>query len=209
MTRRIRVLCVEDHPLFREAVARKIELQKDMEVAGVAATGEQAVEMFQQCRPDITVMDLRLPQMSGLDAIRAIRRIDPDAQIIVLTMYEGDQDIYRALEAGAVTYLLKNTLSDDLVSALRAVYQGGRPVPPDVAARLAEHAGLPRLTAREIEIVRLMATGDRNKEIAGALAIAEDTVEAHIRNIFSKLKVHDRTAAVTVALRRGIIHLDS
>lgn len=206
-TARIRVLCVDDHPLVREAVARKIELQDDMEVVAVAADGDDAVKMFRRHRPDVTLMDLQLPTVSGLDAIKDIRTFDSDARIVVLTMYEGDEDIYRALKAGAMTYVLKNTLSDDLVRVVRAVHGGARPIPQDVAMRLAERTSHGVLTARESEVIGLIATGMRNKEIGATLGISDDTVEAHLRNIFEKLKVHDRTAAVTVALRRGIIHI--
>ena len=152
-------------------------------------------------------MDLQLPAMSGLDAIRAIRREDPQARIIVLTMYEGDEDIYRAIEAGATTYLLKDTLADDLIRIVRDVHAGGRPMPADVAERLAEREEQGTLTRREVQVVELIATGMRNKEIAGVLNISEETVQAHVKNILAKLGVRDRTAAVTVALRRGIIHL--
>jgi DNA-binding NarL/FixJ family response regulator len=203
----IRVLCVDDHPLVREAVARKIELQPDMEVVAVASTGEEAVDLFREHRPDITLMDLRLPGMTGLETIRAIRQINHDAQVVVLTMYEGDEDIHRALKAGAATYLLKSTLSDDLVKVVRAVHSGAPSLPAEVATKLAMRLGSPSLTNREIQVVELMAKGMRNKEIGSRLGISDDTVEAHTRNIFAKLKVHDRTAAVTVALTRGIIHL--
>jgi two-component system NarL family response regulator len=204
---RIRVLCVDDHPLVREAVSRKIELQPDMKVVATAANGQEAVELFREHRPDVTLMDLHLPVLSGLEAIRAIRAEDNQARIITLTMYDGDEQIFRALRAGATTYVLKSTLSDDLVRVVREVHGGGRPIPSDVALHLAERTRRGILTDREIEVVELLATGMRNKEISGSLHISEDTVEAHLRNIFSKLNVKDRTAAVTVALRRGIIHL--
>jgi DNA-binding NarL/FixJ family response regulator len=203
----IRVLCVDDHPLVREAITRKIDLQPDMKVVASAATGEQAIALFREQRPDVTVMDLQLPAMSGLEAIRLIRSEDPAARVVVLTMYQGDGDIHRALQAGAAAYLLKSTVSDDLVRTVRDVYAGHRPMSAEVAAQLATGAAQPRLTAREIAVVELIATGMRNKEIAVELGITEDTTEVHIRNIFAKLNVKDRTAAVTVALRRGIIHL--
>jgi two-component system NarL family response regulator len=204
---RIRVLCVDDHPLVREAVSRKIELQPDMEVVATAANGQEAVELFRQHRPDVTLMDLHLPVLSGIEAILAIRAEDDQARIITLTMYDGDEQIFRALRAGATTYVLKSTLSDDLVRVVREVHAGGRPIPADVALHLAERTRRGILTHRETEVVELLATGMRNKEISSFLHISEDTVEAHLRNIFSKLNVKDRTAAVTVALRRGIIHL--
>ncbi|MGH9420762.1 MAG: response regulator [Thermoanaerobaculia bacterium] len=203
----IRVLCVDDHPLVREAIAQKIAMQSDMQIVGLGSNGRDAVELYRKNRPDVTLMDLQLPIMSGLDAIRAIQAEESKARIIVLTMYDGDDDIYRALRAGATTYLLKNTLSDDLVRVVREVHAGRSPMPTDVATRLADHTKNASLTSREIEVVELMAGGKRNKEIAAALGIQNDTVEAHLRNIYVKLKVNDRTAAVTVALRRGFIHL--
>lgn len=203
----IRVLCVDDHPLVREGIIRKIELQPDMKVIATAVTGEEAVGLFRQHRPDITLMDLQLPTMSGLDAIRAIRNEDEHAKIIVLTMYQGDEDIHRALQAGAATYVLKNTASDDLIRVMREVQAGARPIPADTAVQLAARATRTPLTGREVMVVELIAKGMRNKEIAAALGISEDTAEVHIRNIFAKFDVKDRTAAVMVALRRGIIHI--
>ncbi len=152
-------------------------------------------------------MDLQLGSMSGVDAIRAIKSEAGDARIVVLTMYSGDEDIYRALEAGAVTYLLKDTLSDDLIRVVRDVHDGKQPIGPDVEARLAERAARPRLTPREVQVIELVAQGMRNKEIAAALGISEETAQVHVKNILSKLRVKDRTAAVSVALRRGIIHI--
>jgi DNA-binding NarL/FixJ family response regulator len=204
---KIRIQIVEDHAVVREGIALKIGLQPDMTVVATAATGEQAVALFASHRPDVTLMDLQLPIMSGLDAIRAIRDIDPKARIIVLTMYQGEEDIYRALQAGAATYLLKGTLSDDLVRIVREVHAGERPLPPDVAAKLAERTHASALTSREIEVVTLMAKGWHNKEIAAALHISNETVRIHAKNIFAKLHVPDRTAAVMDALRRGIIHV--
>jgi DNA-binding NarL/FixJ family response regulator len=204
----IRVLCVDDHPLVRDGVSRKIDLQPDMEVVATAATGEEAVRLYEQHHPDVTLMDLSLPGMSGIEAITAIRRSDLQARIVVLTMYKGDEDIHRALEAGAAAYVLKTTVSDDLIRVLRQVYMGARPISPDVATQLAARAIAPPLTGREKAVVALMAQGMRNKEIAAELRISEDTVEVHARNAFLKLGVRDRTAAVTTALRRGIIHLE-
>jgi DNA-binding NarL/FixJ family response regulator len=203
----IRVLCVDDHPLVREGIIRKVDLQPDMKVIATAVTGEEAVNLFRQHRPDITLMDLQLPTMSGLDAIRAIRKEDEHAKIIVLTMYHGDEDIHRALQAGAATYVLKNTASDDLIRVMREVQGGARPIPADTAVQLAARAIRSSLTSREVTVVELIAKGMRNKEIAAALGISEDTAEVHIRNIFAKFDVKDRTAAVMVALRRGIIHI--
>ena len=208
MSRKIHVLCVDDHPIVREGIAMIISRQPDMAVIGVAATGEEAIEQFAQHRPDITLMDLRLGAMSGLQAIQSIRRHYPDARIIVLTMYEGDEDIHQALASGAVTYLLKDTLSDDLIRILREVHAGGHPLVPEVKARLAARASQPPLTAREVQVLTLVAQGCRNKEAASLLGITEETVTVHLKNIFAKLKVNERTAAVNVALRRGIVHID-
>lgn len=203
----IRVQCVEDHAVVREGITLKINLEPDMTVVAAAATGEQAVAMFAEQRPDVTLMDLQLPAMSGLAAIRAIRAIDADAKIVVLTMYTGEEDVYRALQAGAATYLLKGTLSDDLIRIVREVHAGERPIPPDVAATLAARVPKSALTPREVEVVALMAKGLHNKEIAGSLGISNETVRIHAKNIFFKLQVPDRTAAVMDALRRGIIHM--
>jgi DNA-binding NarL/FixJ family response regulator len=204
---RIRVLCVDDHRLVLDGIALIIGRQPDLEVAGLATSAPEAVDQFARCRPDVTLMDLQMGASSGLDAIRSIRRLDHDARIIVLTMYQGHEDVYRALNAGAVTYLLKDMLADELVRIIRQVHAGERPISPDVEARLAERATNSALTPRELQVITLMSKGMRNKEIAGDFGISEETVEVHVRNIFSKLKVHDRTAAVTEAVKRGIIHL--
>jgi two-component system, NarL family, response regulator len=204
----IRVLCVDDHRIVREGIALIIARQPDMTVVGSAATGEEAIALFTRHRPDVTLMDLQLGSMSGVDAIRAIRLRDAAARIIVLTMYHGDEDIHRALEAGAAIYLLKDTLSDDLIRVVREVHAGQKPmIGPEVQARLAERAAGPTLTPREIQVVELISRGMRNKEIAAALGITEETAQVHVKNILAKLKVQDRTAAVNVALRRGIIHI--
>lgn len=178
-----------------------------MEVVGSASSGEESVDLFGRLRPDVTLMDLQLGSMSGVQAIRSIRRLVPAARIVVLTMYQGDEDIYRALEAGAATYLLKDTLSDDLVRVVREVHAGEHPVTANVEARLAERAAGPTLTPREVQVMELVSQGMRNKELAAALGISEETAHVHVRNILTKLKVQDRSAAITVALRRGIIHL--
>jgi DNA-binding NarL/FixJ family response regulator len=206
-TPQIRVLCVDDHRIVREGIGLIISRQPDMQVVGSAATGEEALELFRTERPDITLMDLQLPMMSGLDTIRSIRREAPDARIIVLTMYQGDEDIFRALSAGATTYLLKDTLSDDLIEVVREVHAGRKPLREEVKARLDERAAQPTLTPREIQVMELVAEGRRNKEIAVLLGISEETVQVHLKNIFVKLKVGERTAAVNVALRRGIVHI--
>ena len=202
----IRVLCVDDHRIVREGIALIIGRQPDMKVVGSAATGEEAIELFQRHRPSVTLMDLQLGRMSGVEAIRAIRRLDKNARIVVLTMYQGDEDIYRAVEAGAATYLLKDMLSDDLIRVVREVHAGERPVSASVQALLSERAGRPTLTPREVQVVELIAQGMRNKEIAVSLGISEETAQVHVRNILAKLKVQDRTAVIQVAVRRGIIH---
>ena len=203
----IRVLCVEDHAVVREGIALIIDMQPDMEVVATAATGEAALVLYRQHRPSVTLMDLQLPGISGLETIKAIRESDRDARIIVLTMYEGDEDIFRALQAGAATYLLKNTLSDDLVRVVREVHDGAHPISDEIAERLAARKLESALTQREIEVLELLAKGMRNKEIGAKLGITEETAHGYIKSIFQKLKVQDRTAAVTVGLRRGIIHL--
>jgi two-component system NarL family response regulator len=204
---RIRVLPVDDHRVVLEGLALLINRQADMEVVGSATTGEQAVELFRQHRPDITLMDLQLPTMSGIEAIQQICREAPEARIVVLTMHSGDEDICQALEAGAATYLLKDTLSEDLVRVIREVHGGERPIPSDVAARLEVRKTQPSLTPRELDVVRLIAQGMRNKEIAVALGISEETAKVHVKNILAKLNVSDRAAVIPVALRRGIIHI--
>jgi DNA-binding NarL/FixJ family response regulator len=204
----IQILCVDDHRIVREGIELIIARQPDMQVAASAASGEEAIELFRRHRPDVTLMDLQLGAMSGVDAIRIIRREHPDARIVVLTMFQGDEDIFRALQAGAATYLLKDTLSDDLIRVIREVHAGKQPVLPAVEARLAERAAGPTLTPREVQVVGLIAEGMRNKEIAAALGISDETVQVHVKSIFWKLKVKDRSAAMNVALRRGIIHLN-
>jgi len=203
----IRVLCVDDHRLMREGIVRIVGVQPDMIVVAQASDGEQAVEQFLRVRPDVTLMDLEMPSMRGAQAIHAIRRHDPDARIVVLTMYHGDEDIYRAVAAGAVGYLLKDTLPDDLIRVIREVHAGGRVIPPEIAAALEQRASQPTLTVREFQVLELLATGKRNKEIAASLGISADTASAHVKSIFQKFNVHDRTAALAEALRRGIIHI--
>jgi two-component system NarL family response regulator len=206
-TPKIRVLCVDDHRIVREGITLIISRQPDMEVVASAASGEEAIELFRQHQPDITLMDLQLGAMSGVDAIRAIRRGNPGARIVVLTMYQGDEDIFRALEAGAATYLLKDMLSEDLIRVVREVHSGNQPIRPEVEALLAKRAAGSTLTNREVEVIDLIAQGMRNKEIAATLGISEETAQVHVKHILAKLKVKDRSAAITVALRRGIIHL--
>jgi DNA-binding NarL/FixJ family response regulator len=203
----IRVMCVEDHRIVREGIALIINQEADMEVVGSCASAEEAVTLYRACRPDVTLMDLRLGKMTGVEAIKAIRTENPNARIVVLTMYEGDEDIYRAHQAGATTYLLKDTLSSDLIRVVRQVHAGERPVMPMVEARLKERAASPTLTSREIEVLQLISEGMRNKEVGATLGITEGTVQIHVKNIFGKLNVNDRTAAVQVAVRRGLVQM--
>lgn len=200
-------MCVDDHRVVLEGITSMIKRQDDMELVAAVATGEEAVRLHRRLKPDMIIVDLQLPGISGLEVIRAIRRETEDALIVVLTMYQGDEDISRALKAGATTYVLKDALTDDLLRIVREVFEGGRPMPPHVAELLAGRTEQRVLTSREIEVVELVAKGMRNKEIAAALRIAEKTIQVHIRNILAKLGVNDRTAAVRVALRRGIIHM--
>jgi|SRR5579871_1206124 len=205
----IRILVVDDHPVVLKGLVATIDPESDMEIVGLAGTGKQAVALFRDHRPDVTIMDLNLtPEMTGTEATIAIRREFPDARVIVLSAHKGEEDIYRALQAGAVTYLLKESLGDDLVPIIREVHAGGGPIPPHVARKLADRLAQPALTPREVEVLRLVAEGMRNKEIAGELGISEQTAQGHVKNILAKLKVNDRTGAVAVALRRGIIHMD-
>jgi two-component system, NarL family, response regulator len=204
----IRILVVDDHWVVRDGLALIVGREDDLEIAAVAATGEEAVAAFERHHPDVVLMDLQLPGISGVEAIRTIRRSAPDARIIVLTMYDGDEDIHRALEAGASTYLLKGSPSDELTRVIRTVHAGGRPLHPDVQARIESRAARPTLTEREIKVLELVSCGQRNKEIAAQLSISEETVQVHLKHIFAKLEVHDRTGAVYVAVRRGIIHID-
>jgi len=206
--RPITVLCVDDHRIVREGLRMIIDSEPDMTVIDSAADGREAVARYRQHTPDITLMDLQLPEMGGVEAIRAIRHLDGHARIIVLTMYKGDEDIHRAMDAGARTYLLKDTLADDLPRIVREVHAGRRMLSPDVLARLEERAASPTLTPREIEVMRLVASGRRDKEIAVALSISSQTARVHMKNIFAKLGVSDRTEAMSVAIRRGIIHID-
>jgi DNA-binding NarL/FixJ family response regulator len=206
--RRWRILIAEDQAIVREGLAALVGYQADMEVVGSAPDGEEAVRLYGELRPDVTLMDLRMPRRGGLDAITAIRTIDPDAQILVLTTYDGDEDVYRSLQAGARGYLLKDAATEELVGAIRAVARGDRHIPAAVAQRLADRAMAgPPLTEREVEVLRLVAAGKTNKEIATALFIAEGTVKTHLNSIHEKLGVRDRTEAVMVAVRRGILHL--
>jgi DNA-binding NarL/FixJ family response regulator len=205
---RITVLCVDDHRIVREGLRMVINGEPDMTVIDAAATGAEAIAQHRRHEPDVTLMDLQLPDMGGVDAIREIRRFDAHARIIVLTMYKGDEDIHRAIDAGASTYLLKDTLADDLPRIVREVHAGRPTLPADVQAKLQERASSPTLTPREVEVMRLVAAGRRDKEIAVALSISNQTARVHIKNIYAKLGVGDRTEAMSVAIRRGIIHID-
>jgi DNA-binding NarL/FixJ family response regulator len=204
---RIRVLCVDDHPMVVEGIVAMLSKQPDMEVVAVATNGRQAVDLFQAHRPDVTLMDLQLPELSGLDAIRAIHGEFPDSRIIVLTMFQGEEDIYRALRAGATTYVLKDVRADDLMRMIREVHDGGQPFPPNVASLLAARGEQELLTERQVQVLNLLARGLRNKEIAWELGITHETAKVHVKNILAKFGVSDRMAAVNIALQRGIIHV--
>ena len=205
--KQIRVLAVDDHLLLRKGIAAVIEEEEDMCMAGEAATGKEAIEQFRLCRPDITLMDLRLPGTNGTEALSRIRVRFPEARIIMLTTSDADGDIQEALRAGAAAYVLKSMPKGDLLNVIRSVHLGRRHIAPEVAARLAEYFGDDNPTARELEVLRLIRDGHRNKQIADQLDIAETTVNFHIRNLMDKLQANDRTHAVTIALRRGLLQL--
>jgi DNA-binding NarL/FixJ family response regulator len=204
---RIRVFSVDDHPLLREGIAAIINNQQDMQVIAQAANGQDAIQHFKKHQPDVTLMDLRLPDMSGIDAMVAIRAEFPEARIILLTTFEGDAEIKRALEAGARGYLLKSMPPKELVEAIRQVHAGKKRIPPQLAAQLAEHMSDEALTTREIEVLAQIAGGNRNRDIAEQLFISEETVKVHIKHIMEKLGASDRTQAVAIGVRRGIIQL--
>jgi len=202
------ILCVDDHPLVRKGIAAILANEKDMKLIAEAGSGAEAVGAFRQYHPDIVLMDLRMPGMDGIEATKEIRKIDPEAKIIALTSYDGDQEIYRALEAGVRGYILKESVHTEIVRAIRVVYSGKRLMPPEVAERLSEHFPQVALTPREIEVLQHVAKGLGNKEIGVRLGTAAGTVKMHLQNILSKLGASDRTHAVTLAIRRGIIHID-
>jgi len=203
----IRVLSADDHALLREGIAAVINAQSDMVMVAQASTGRDAIQLFREHRPDVTLMDLRMPDIGGIDALMAILAEFPAARILMLTTFEGDVEIQRSLAAGARGYLLKNMPPKDLVEAIRQVHAGGKRIPREVAAQLAEHIGDERLTQREIDVLQHVAGGNRNRDIAERLSISEETVKVHVKHILEKLGASDRTAAVTIAVRRGIIQL--
>jgi len=203
----IRILVVDDHPVLREGLAAMIESQRDMTLVAEAANGRDAIDSFEAHLPDVTIMDLRLPDMNGIEAITSIRQSHPEARVIVLTTYLGDVQAGRALIAGAHAFLLKATLRTDLLDTIRAVHKGQRRVPPEVASEMAEYAADDSLTPREVEVLEQVASGNSNKMVADRLNISEDTVKAHMRSVLSKLGANDRTHAVTIALRRGFLDM--
>jgi DNA-binding NarL/FixJ family response regulator len=205
--RPIKILIVDDHPILREGVAAVLGCENDMQIVGEAASGKEGLELFRRLDPDITLMDLQMPGMNGVETIKVIRKEKSDARIIVLTTYSGDMLASKALRAGASGYLLKNTVKDELAETIRVVHAGRRRVPPEIAAEIAEHLGDAPLSDRELDILARVARGRTNKEIAREVTLSVSTVNAHVKNILLKLHAHDRTQAVTVALRRGVIEL--
>jgi DNA-binding NarL/FixJ family response regulator len=204
----IRILTVDDHPLLREGIAALVNAEPDMELVAEASNGEEAIKQFRLHHPDITLMDIQMPNMNGTEAISRIRSEFPNAKIIVLSTYSGDVQVLRAIKAGARGYIVKGYVHRELLEAIRSVHAGHKRIPPDIAAELAEHAADDALTAREIDVLRLIAAGNANKQIADKLSIEETTVKSHIASILSKLGANDRTHAVTIGLQRGIIELD-
>jgi two-component system NarL family response regulator len=205
----IRILVADDHPIVREGLNAVINDQPDMEVVAEASNGKDAVQLALENRPDVMLIDLRMPKMDGLEAIIAIQREWPQARVVILTTYDGDEDIYQALQAGACAYLLKGVPRAELLDTIRAVHNGSKRIPPEVAVKLAERISSSELTERELEVLKLIVAGQNNKEIGISLSITEGTVKAHVNNILGKMGVNDRTQAVTEALRRGIVRLKS
>lgn len=204
----VRVMLVDDHPAFRKGLAALLESEPDLEVAAQCGDGRQALEVFRQARPDVVLMDLRLPGMGGVEAIIALRQEFPSARVIVLTIFDTDEDIYRAIQSGAQSFLLKDTPEDELAATIRAVHAGEQKLPPKFADRLAARQQRAELSQREMEVLQLLVKGRRNKEISSALFISEDTVKAHLKTLFVKLQVQDRTQAAVTAVRHGIVHLE-
>ncbi|WP_263417744.1 response regulator [Terriglobus albidus] len=205
MAKTIKVLTVDDHPLLREGIAAVIEGEQDIELVAEAANGQEAIELFRLHRPDVTLMDLQMPGMNGIETIVAIRSEFPDARFVVLTTYQGDVQAFRALKAGASGYLLKSMLRKDLLETIRAVNSGKRRIPPEIAAELAEHMTQDALSDREIEVLQRVANGNSNKIIGAQLSVSEATIKGHMKSILSKLGANDRTHAVTIAIKRGFI----
>jgi two-component system, NarL family, response regulator len=203
----IRILTVDDHALLRKGIASLVNVEADMKLVAEASDGEEAIEQFRLHKPDVTLMDIQMPGANGIDAITRILGEFPDARVIVLTTYTGDVQVVRALRAGARGYILKGHVHKELLETIRTVYAGRKRIPPDIASELAEHAGDDELTAREIDVLRLIASGNSNKQIADQLSIGEATVKSHVTNILSKLSANDRSHAVTIGLKRGIIEL--
>ena len=204
----IRVMIVDDHPVVREGIARIISNDKRLELVGEAGSAQEAIELYRKTRPDITLMDMRLPDKSGVQTIETIREDFANARIIILSSFDHEEDIYQAIQAGARGYLLKDSPRNDLISAIIRVHSGERCIPAQIATRLAERVGANELTSREFEVLRLIVKGNSNKEIGDQLGISEGTVKSHVNNILSKLNVTDRTQAVSVALKRGLVHLE-
>ncbi len=202
---KIRVLCVDDHPLVRDGIAFALQFQNDIELVGEATNGDEAIAEFERLRPDVTLMDLRMPGLNGLEAIEEIRKNYPRARIVVLTTYTGDVQAARALKSGAVGYLLKSMLRTELIITIREVHAGRRRIPPEIAAGLAEHLTVNDLSTREIEVLRSVAAGNSNKSVADKLSISEDTVKGHMKSIMAKLGANDRTHAVLIAMKRGFL----
>ena len=206
-THPIRILTVDDHPILREGIAAVLGSEADIEVVAEAGNGTEAIEKFRALRPDVTLMDIQMPVVNGLDAIVEIRKHFPDARIIVLTTYSGDAQVAKAFQAGASGYLLKSMLRKELVETIRSVHAGQRRIPPEIAVGMAEHYADDQLTAREIDILKQVAAGNANKAVADNLHVSEETVKSHVRSILSKLDANDRTHAVTIAIKRGIIEM--
>jgi DNA-binding NarL/FixJ family response regulator len=204
---RIRILVIDDHPIVRDGIAALVAIQADMTVVGEAADGREAIQQFRTHRPDVTVMDLQMPEMNGLDALIAIRNEFPDAKVIMLTTYKSDTQIVRALKAGAQGYLLKNALNKELLGSIRGVYAGKKSISPEVSLEIVEHSTDETLTPAEVKVLRLIAAGRANKEIADQLSTTEESVKSRVKSILSKLGASDRTHATTIALKRGIIEL--